>query len=56
VGLPILGGLNSKEKVFFSEEKKQKTFLFWVRASPAMYARSEKFFGSFFQERTCFPS
>jgi hypothetical protein len=39
-------------KIFFSEEKKQKTFMSLSRAHPATYARTQKFFGSFFQKRT----
>jgi hypothetical protein len=41
-------------KVFFSEEKKQKTFVRLSRPSPAAYAKWQKFFGSFFQKRTAF--
>jgi hypothetical protein len=41
-------------KVFFSEEKKQKTFGRLSRPSSAAYAMSQKFFGSFFQKRTAF--
>jgi hypothetical protein len=41
-----------KRKVFFSEEKKQKTFGRLSRTSPAAYAKSQNFFGSFFQKRT----
>jgi hypothetical protein len=43
-----------KEKAFFSEEKKQKTFVRWVYARWATYAKVKKFFGSFFQKRTAF--
>jgi hypothetical protein len=40
-------------KHFFSEEKKQKTFMSCSR--PADAAGKQKFFGSFFQKRTsCF--
>jgi hypothetical protein len=45
------GGL-LEEEVFFSEEKKQKTFTSLSRVSPATYAKNKKFFGSFFQKRT----
>jgi predicted dienelactone hydrolase len=39
---------------FFSEEKKQKTFMSLVRAVRHEYApKEQKFFGSFFQKRTC---
>jgi predicted dienelactone hydrolase len=38
----------------FAEEKKQKTFGLLSRTYPAMYAKSQKFFGSFFQKRTFF--
>jgi hypothetical protein len=39
-------------KVFFSEEKKQKTFTSLSRFYPAARTRTQKFFGSFFQKRT----
>jgi hypothetical protein len=49
------GGRGCKgRKVFFSEEKKQKTLFFGVYASQATYAEVQKFFGSFFQKRTRF--
>ena len=41
-----------KRKAFFSEEKKQKTFISLSRFSPAASAHDQKFFGSFFQKRT----
>jgi hypothetical protein len=47
-------------KVFFSEEKKQKTFIPLARGNiPVMpsiveAAKKQKFFGSFFQKRTFF--
>jgi hypothetical protein len=41
-------------KVFFSEEKKQKTFGRLSRPAPAAYPNVQKFFGSFFQKRTAF--
>jgi hypothetical protein len=41
-----------RKKVFFSEEKKQKTFVRWCVRSPERHAKIQKFFGSFFQERT----
>jgi hypothetical protein len=40
------------KKAFVSEEKKQKTFMSLSRFSPAAHARSQRFFGSFFQKRT----
>jgi hypothetical protein len=56
---PVLLGLlfwvvvrRGGRKVFLSEEKKQKTFGRLSRTSPAAYATSQKFFGSFFQKRT----
>jgi hypothetical protein len=56
---PVLLGLllwvvvrRAGSKVFFSEEKKQKTFGLLSRTFPAAYAKSQKFFGSFFQKRT----
>jgi hypothetical protein len=39
-------------KVFFSEEKKQKTFGLWGVPRRATNAKDQKFFGSFFQKRT----
>jgi hypothetical protein len=40
-------------KVFFSVEKKQKTFVpLGARPSPTFAPRKQKFFGSFFQKRT----
>jgi hypothetical protein len=44
----------AKGDFFFSEEKKQKTFSSLSRIYPAAYARTQKFFGSFFQKRTAF--
>jgi hypothetical protein len=41
-------------RIFFSEEKKQKTFGLWRDVRRATYAPVQKFFGSFFQKRTCF--
>jgi hypothetical protein len=52
-GIVVTPG-NSKRKVFFSEEKKQMTFIREARASPAAHANEQKFFGSFFQKRTFF--
>jgi hypothetical protein len=43
-----------ERKDFFFEKKKQKTFLPAVRASRNARASMQKFFGSFFQKRTCF--
>jgi hypothetical protein len=48
----IWGVFELGRKDFFSEEKKQKTFGLLSRTSPAAYAKSETFFGSFFQKRT----
>jgi hypothetical protein len=45
-------GLAEKEKVFFFEKKKQKTFICAVADWPAAHAKEQKFFGSFFQKRT----
>jgi hypothetical protein len=39
-------------KVFFSEEKKQKTFAHWAPATSA--TQEQKSFGSFLQKRTSF--
>jgi hypothetical protein len=41
-------GGGAGRKAFFSEEKKQKTFIYEARL------KSQKFFGSFFQKRTSF--
>jgi hypothetical protein len=47
---------HSKEaRVFFSEEKKQKTFNFRKRSHRYSGAKEQKFFGSFFQKRTFLP-
>jgi hypothetical protein len=46
--------LCESRKVFFSEEKKQKTFMSLSRFSPATHARTQKSFGSFLQKRTAF--
>ncbi len=43
--------------LLFLKKKKQKDFAHWVpgrRAAPSL--NGQKFFGSFFQERTCFLS
>jgi multimeric flavodoxin WrbA len=45
-------GIWGRRKVFFFEKKKQKTFGRLSRTHPAAYAKSQKFFGSFFQKRT----
>ncbi len=40
-------------KVFFSEEKKQKTFALWgVRWTPSANLNLQELFGSFFQDKT----
>jgi hypothetical protein len=40
-------------KAFFSEEKKQKTFVLWWRIAVRTRAlRKQEFFGPFFQKRT----
>ncbi len=44
--------LSEGENVFFSEEKKQKTFVRWGYGRRATYAKVQEFFGSFFQKRT----
>jgi hypothetical protein len=41
-------------KAFFSEEKKQKTFIFWAWPTGLAHHKEQKFFGSFFQKRTNF--
>jgi hypothetical protein len=51
-----------ERKVFFSEEKKQKTFIFWrcgnipAMASIMEAAEEQKSFGSFLQKRTSLES
>jgi hypothetical protein len=40
--------------VFFSEEKKQKTFASLSRFSPATYAKDIKVFWFFSSEKNCF--
>jgi hypothetical protein len=42
-------------QAFFSEAKKQKTFIRLSRLYPAARAKEQKFFGSFFQKRTALP-
>jgi hypothetical protein len=56
----IGGARQGKKEVFFFEKKKQKTFAPWSRASSSgtrqvIRAQKQKFFGSFFQKRTCLP-
>jgi chromosome segregation ATPase len=41
-------------KAFFSEQKKQKTFILLPWPRKVGVPRKQKFFGSFFQKRTCF--
>jgi hypothetical protein len=43
-------------KVFFSEEKKQKTFVHWRVRSPASLRQSPKVFWFFFSEKNILPS
>jgi hypothetical protein len=43
----------AEEDVFFSEEKKQKTFMSLSRIYPAACARTQKFW-FFFLEKNCF--
>ncbi len=46
--------MQKTRKVFFSEEKKQKTFMSLACTQRDAYApKEQKFFGSFFQKRTC---
>jgi hypothetical protein len=44
------------EDFFFSEEKKQKTFMSLSRFSPAAYAIITKVFWFFFSKKNCFPA
>jgi hypothetical protein len=39
-------------EAFFSEEKKQKTFMSLSRRYPQAYVQEAKVFGSFFKKRT----
>jgi hypothetical protein len=39
-------------ETFFSEEKKQKTYMSLSRITPAEHRKRQKFSGSFFQKRT----
>ena len=49
----VFGGAGGQErKVFFSVEKKQKTFECWRARCGNARAQLQKFFGSFFQKRT----
>jgi hypothetical protein len=41
--------------LLFLKKKKQKDFIHWHRAYPRTRSKVGKFFGSFFQKRTCFP-
>jgi hypothetical protein len=52
-----LGGaaIAVRQKDFFFEKKKQKTFTPAVRACRNARAHRQKFFGSFFQKRTFLP-
>jgi hypothetical protein len=44
-----------RKKAFFSEEKKQKTFMSLSRFSPAACAIIAKVFWFFSSEKNCFP-
>jgi hypothetical protein len=44
----------AEKEVFFSEEKKQKTFMSLSRFSLAAYARETKVFWFFFSKKNCF--
>jgi hypothetical protein len=46
--------LETKEKVFFFEKKKQKTFMSLGWCLRKVRDSDQKFFGSFFQKRTAF--
>ncbi len=41
-------------RIFFSEEKKQKTFMLLSQISPATYAKETKVFWFFFSKKNCF--
>jgi len=43
-----------KERIFFSEEKKQKTFVLLSRVYPAAHAQETKVFWFFFSKKNCF--
>jgi hypothetical protein len=47
---------NEGRKVFFSEEKKQKTFVHWRVRSPASLRQSPKVFWFFSSEKNILPS
>ena len=53
--LTAVHGIRMAEgEVFFSEEKKQKTFMPLSRVSPAAYAQEIKVFWFFFSKKNCF--
>ncbi len=54
--VPVIGRCceRKERKAFFSEEKKQKTFVRLVRLSPDTPDREQKLFGSFSRKRTAF--
>jgi hypothetical protein len=43
-----------RRKAFFSEEKKQKTFMSLSRFYPAAFRQEQSFLGSFFQKKSAF--
>jgi hypothetical protein len=45
---------SKRRKVFFSEEKKQKTFVRWRVGSPGPTRQSPKVFWFFFSKENCF--
>jgi hypothetical protein len=45
---------NQERKAFFSEEKKQKTFISCPWPTNMPHHKEQKFFGSFFQKRTSY--
>jgi len=49
-----MGSFEMEDRFFFSEEKKQKTFMSLGAPFGNARTRKEKFFGSFFQKRTFF--
>jgi lipopolysaccharide export system protein LptA len=50
------GPLRTKKGSSFLKKRSKRLLSLQVRASQATYAKEQKFFGSFFQKRTCFPS
>jgi len=52
-GLEWASWTSLRKEVFFSEEKKQKTFTSWSGFSPAAHAITTKVFWFFFSKKNC---